>query len=227
MPEEDVKETKAEASEETTEEKTGETKETPTSERKVTVGGQELSIEDIELMSKRLGNAEYYFNKLIKEGVIDERGEAIKKEVKEEVEEPDEVTKLRKEVDALKLEGQTKEIKQNLETHLSRANKAHELTRDDEDAQNLVNLFTTASYYMKPDADIGRLHKDTADALNKLIGKHVKRLLEKKIDPTKGEAPGGSATIALDKPFTSKDLKSGAVRKAFEGFLASIQDTGG
>lgn len=174
-----------------------------------------------------------YINFLKTKGVIDDQGNIVikeepKEEPKKELTEEERLDAKIKEIEErqskFEQRDQTDKIKDKIEKLLDICAKKNEVVRDDDELRLLVETQVLAEFYLNPSIDVTSAYSRSLKKLeNWSTKKHTKYLADKtKKALDKPEGPGGSSPLAVDKPYTAKDLHSGAVKSALLERLTKI-----
>lgn len=161
---------------------------------------------------------------LQEQGVIDENGNPVTKEIEKE-EEKDPTEELNERLTKLETEKSVSEIKKEMNNTLDFVIKNHEFSKDEANAEDIddARQLATAKYILDNKKNIGTLMKEILD--KKLAAsKKKEEYWKNKIKDGKivGDGPGGGGTFSLEKPFTKKDWNErGKLSKALKEMLES------
>lgn len=206
-------------------------KEPTVTKHKYTVGGQEIELEPSHIQDalNRANDMATYLRHLQQEGIIDDKGNIIKPKVEEkepekELEPDDKIKVLEEKINKLEAKTEVDKAVGNLNKQLSVIGNNFDLTKDDKDMRNLVETVVLSEFYMNPAADVTALYRKAIDHFQKAVDKKHTELIKRKATDSKdkGDGPGGSISLKLDKPFSKDDLKLGAVKRAVMDRLKEI-----
>lgn len=204
----------------------------PENPYKFTIEGEDVELDrpTLEATLSRANKVFNYVNSLVKDGVIDATGKPIKAAAPAaEPTEPtteDRVAQLTEELNRLKNDHQSGRLLQNINHQLEAAAKSYPV--DDPTLKNFVDSLILAHANNDPTLNIPVAYNNIVKSLNKAFERKHTTYLEAKVkkDAEAGDAPGGAQSFALEKPFTTEQLKRGSIGKALKEKLEALSRIG-
>jgi hypothetical protein len=196
------------------------------------VSGQEVEFtkEQLEEALTKTSQMSSYIQYLQSEGVIDAQGNIVSKvgktKTKEErgkgkgEEEEDDGESKVKELEAkiakLERSQQSEASLKQINSQLSALGRQHADTRDDEELKNDIEQAVLVKWYLNPNINVPAAYATELKKITGRVEKKHKQYLDEKMKQSeqKGERPGGSSGVSIDKPFTADDLRKGTIAEA-------------
>jgi vacuolar-type H+-ATPase subunit I/STV1 len=159
--------------------------------------------------------------------VLDDKFQYIAPTIKEEKsEEPDQLSKLQKEIEALRAQTSTDKFLDNLTRTMQQAANKFDITKDNELARGLVESVVIAKGVTEGTGlNVVLAYESTAKVIDKIVQGEVKKILEQKAKQSAnpGEGPGGADIFKMEKAPTREDMKNGTLQQKLAATLASLE----